>query len=791
MNMSQQSVRDDNGIARSAYDTFVSSKIRITKAVGFAVNAVPAESFLFPFQSAITRWALRRGKSAAFADTGLGKSRIELSWAAAVQAHTGKPVLILCPLSVAAQTAREGVKIGITATVCREQSDVRPGVNIANYDVLHKFDPFAFGGIALDESSILKSFDGATRKSLQEFASVIDYRIALTATPAPNDHVELGNHAEFLGIMTRTEMLATFFCHDGGETQKWRLKGHAEDKFWQWVATWAVACRKPSDIGLEYSDMGYNLPPMHIIEHPIATVQGDSFSADGDGMLFDPEAVTLTDQRHARRRSLSGRVADVARIVAAEPNEQWLVWCDLNDEGDELVKSIPGAVQVSGKDSNDRKEKVVTDFIEGRCRVLVSKSSIFGFGLNLQNCARMAFVGVTHSYEAMYQSMRRCWRFGQEREVNVHIVYSEQEASIVRNLKRKETDAREMSKEMIRHMQQFGGMHNLVAAATGEKIEYATDHATGAKFDMHLGDCVKVMTGMASGSIDYSIFSPPFASLYTYSNSEFDMGNVRNHSEFYKQFRYAVNELFRVMKSGRLVSIHCMNLPMSKERDGNIGIRDFRGELVRMFQRAGFIFHSEVVIWKDPVIAMQRTKAIGLLYKQLRKDSTISRQGIPDFLVTMRKPGVNPDPVTKTHQSFPVDLWQRYASPVWMDINPSDTLQYRSVREDKDERHICPLQLGVIRRGIELWSKPGDLVFSPFTGIGSEGVVALEMGRRFVGAELKRSYWKQAVANLGVAEHSGPQLDMFGDSDDFAETLTGPESTFATARNEAAEAVTA
>lgn len=271
------------------------------------------------------------------------------------------------------------------------------------------------------------------------------------------------------------------------------------------------------------------------------------------------------------------------------------------------------------------------------------------------------------------------------------------------------------------------------------------------KFALYNADCVDVVRSLPESSVDFSVFSPPFASLYTYSNSPRDMGNVRDHDEFYAHFKFLVSELLRVTVPGRLLSFHCMNLPTSKARDGFIGISDFRGELIRMFTDAGWIFHSEVCIWKDPVIAMQRTKAIGLLHKQLKKDSCLSRQGIPDYLVTMRKPGDNPRPVSHTNESFPVAVWQKYASPVWMDINPSDTLQYRSVRDDKDERHICPLQLDVIRRALRLWSNPGDTVLSPFAGIGSEGYVALQEGRRFVGAELKASYYRQASANLAAA----------------------------------------
>jgi DNA modification methylase len=288
-----------------------------------------------------------------------------------------------------------------------------------------------------------------------------------------------------------------------------------------------------------------------------------------------------------------------------------------------------------------------------------------------------------------------------------------------------------------------------------QKSEYGRDVLTSDAFTSHWGDCVEVISEMPSDSLHYSIYSPPFSSLYTYSNSDRDMGNCRTYEEFMDHFSFLAPQLFRVLMPGRLMSFHCMNLPLTKERDGVIGIRDFRGILIKLFQDAGFIFHSEVCIWKDPVTAMQRTKAIGLLYKQLRKDSTISRQGIPDYLVTMRKPGENTERVTKTHESFPVDLWQRYASPVWMDIDQSDTLNRDGAREEDDERHICPLQLGVIERGIQLWTNPGDTVLSPFMGIGSEGYAAIKLGRKYVGVELKRSYYELACKNLKQAENDG------------------------------------
>ena len=273
------------------------------------------------------------------------------------------------------------------------------------------------------------------------------------------------------------------------------------------------------------------------------------------------------------------------------------------------------------------------------------------------------------------------------------------------------------------------------------------DQHIDSRMALYNGDSCEILKGIPDNSVHFSVYSPPFASLYTYSNSERDLGNCKNHSEFYAQFEFIASELFRVLIPGRLMSVHCMNLPTSKERDGFIGISDFRGELIRLFQKQGFIFHSEVCIWKDPVIAMQRTKALGLLHKQIKKDSAMSRQGIPDYLITMRKPGMNPEPISHTNDSFPVNVWQKYASPIWTDINPSDTLQFRSMRDEKDEKHICPLQLTVIRRAINLWTNPGDTVLTPFMGIGSECYVALESGRKAVGIELKPSWYQQAVKN--------------------------------------------
>jgi superfamily II DNA or RNA helicase len=394
---------------------------------------------MFPHQKSLTEWALRRGRCAIFADTGLGKTRMEIAWADAVHKSTGKDVLILAPLAVAAQTVLEAEIIGVNVTHCRDGADVRPGINIINYDRLHRIDPDAFGAVVLDESSCIKHYDSKTLTMLLAAFGNTPFRLCATATPAPNDWTELGTHAEFLGICSRTEMLAEYFVHDGGETQTWRLKGHARHQFWKWVSSWGAMIRSPADLGFDAS--AYALPPLNLYEHV-------SKSTVLTGHLFATEAQTLSERREARRQSMADRVAKCAEVVNADASEPWVVWCDLNAEGDALTEAIDGAVQVAGSDPIDTKESRLLAFQRGEIRVLVSKPSICGWGCNWQHSARMAFVGVTDSYEAYYQAVRRSWRFGQKRPVEVHVFVSEAEGAVIANLKRKERDANIMAEAM-------------------------------------------------------------------------------------------------------------------------------------------------------------------------------------------------------------------------------------------------------------------------------------------------------------------------------------------------------
>lgn len=728
------------------YEDFIKSKRRSEIATGHTPGEL--NEHLFDFQHAIVSWAVRRGRAAIFADTGLGKTLMQLSWADEVSTHTNGIVLILAPLAVSEQTIEQGATFGIEVKRVPEgETPKNSGVWITNYERINAIDFDSLTGIVLDESSILKSHDGKTRTAIIQSCQSIPYRLSCTATPSPNDFEELGNQCEFLGVMTRTEMLATYFVNDAGDTGTWILKGWGQSRYWEWMGTWSVVLRSPADIGFDGSR--YDLPKLEYHEHVVATdVIGDE--------LFSRPAMGLSERRKAQRDSIIERCKALAEVVNSEPNEPWLIWCHLNDEAEMLQSMIAGSVNVQGSDKPESKTKNLLGFAHGDIRVLISKPKIAGYGMNWQHCARMAFVGLDDSFEKFYQAVRRCYRFGQKREVQVHIFTAENEGQILLNIKRKEAQHHKMSINMIEHMKDI--MNQELAGQVNIVDTYKEDTHKGDGYTIHLGDCVKWARRMEDNSIDYSVFSPPFADLFVYSNSDHDMGNCRNDDEFVAQLKFLITELYRVIKPGRNVSFHCMNLPTTKMRQGFIGLRDFRGDLIRAFQDAGFIYHSEVCIWKDPVVAMQRTKALGLLHKTIRENSTMSRMGLPDYVVTMRKPGDCEERVTHG-DDLPVLMWQKYASPIWDDINQSRTLNKMPARGENDEKHMCPLQLDVIERCIHLWTNKGDVVFSPFTGIGSEGYTAVKMDRKFIGTELKPEYYELACQNINDAMREN--MDLF------------------------------
>ena len=416
------------------YLEFLNQKKFILESSGFEVDKNALNPMLYDFQKDIDRWSLAKGRAAIFADCGLGKTPMQLEWANQVHNYTGGKILILAPLAVASQTQREGFKFGVETRVCESQSDVINGINITNYEKLDRFTANEFDGIVLDESSILKSFTGKVRTSIIENFQNVPFKLACTATPAPNDYMELGNHAEFLGVMTRAEMLAMFFVHDGGETSKWRLKGHAESVFWQWMASWCVFIDNPINLGYEMT--GYDLPKLNMHE----------IIVDGDEPITD--SLTLSERRQARKDSLDLRCQKAAEI-ANSLDEQCLIWCDMNDESALLTKLINGAVEVKGSDKPEHKSDSMLGFSDSSIKNLVTKPSIAGFGMNWQNCHNMIFTGLSDSYEQFYQAIRRCWRFGQKSEVNVWIVISAKEGCVKQNIGRKQADFEKMQKAMI------------------------------------------------------------------------------------------------------------------------------------------------------------------------------------------------------------------------------------------------------------------------------------------------------------------------------------------------------
>lgn len=442
------------------YDEFLKSKLITTMPSGFDIDESTLPDNLYPYQRDLVRWACKRGKAALFTMTGTGKTAMQVSWADQVVKNTGGKVLVLAPLAVSKQTTKESLKFGINVHICRFTEDLQDGSNISNYEKLHHFNPADYAGIVLDESSIIKAYDGKMRKAIIDFARNIPYRLACTATPSPNDYMELGNHAEFLGIMSYTEMLATFFVHDGGETSKWRLKGHAEDAFWKWLSSWGVFLTRPSDLG--YSDEGFDLPPLHTFQHVVP-------SEAPEGALFAFEARGLQERRGARKESLERRVAKAVEI-ASQCEKPVMIWCGLNSESELLKKSIDGAVEVTGSDSDEHKEKSMMDFAAGKIDVMISKSSICGFGMNWQVCHNTIFVGMSDSFEALFQSTKRFHRHGQTKPVNRHLIISEAEGAVLQNVQRKEREFESMIQNMVEHTKKMN-LEN-IRSLSMQKNEY-------------------------------------------------------------------------------------------------------------------------------------------------------------------------------------------------------------------------------------------------------------------------------------------------------------------------------
>lgn len=890
----------------SDYQTFLASKQLIVRPAGYEVEPGAINPILFPFQRDVVKWAVRKGRASVFLDTGLGKTFVQLEWARLLL-KPGERALIVAPLSVARQTVAEGAKLGIEVHQTRSGDDLIDGINITNYEMLDHFDPALFAAVVLDESSILKALMGKTRAKLTEMFARTPYRLCCTATPAPNDITEIGQHSEFLGIMTQSEMLSAFFINDMKQADgTWRLKRHGEKAFYQWLASWAISMRKPSDLG--YDDDGYILPPLNIeplfvtsdympegqlfmiklkgiqdrsavrkgtvekrvqavidlvhsqrlmynlgneykgkfngqgsektIQSPMGDEQQGAYtpisrgdkgtpqcetaralragggeknqSQDGleematgaptdakgseieplfnqyggipsaneqaggevrDLRILRPEQKELLSSRgslpqdgqsqgssvrelQSRSGEIQGQYSATGTSDQIPAREQWIIWCGLNAEQDTIAELLGDeCVSVSGGISLEEKEERIQRWLDGDARIIVSKPKVLGFGMNFQNCHNMAFVGLSDSWEAYYQCIRRCYRFGQQKPINVYIVLTDVESEIYENVMHKEKEALSMSAELINHVADIEAAE--LAGQTVKQWEYREGDAQEDGWRMMLGDSGERMAELDTDSVDLSIFSPPFISLYTYSPTERDMGNCKTDEEFHTHFKFIIAELLRITKPGRLAVVHVQQVAAQLMRDGYIGLKDFRGDVIRSFSEVGFIYHGEVTIDKDPQVQAIRTKSKGLLFAQMHKDSSWSRPGLADYLLIFRKPGDNAAPIVPDVSN---DEWILWARPVWYGIRESETLNTAVAKSNEDERHICPLQLGTIERAVRLWSNKGETVFSPFAGIGSEGYEAIRLKRKFIGIELKPEYHKVACDNLRNAERLGDDL---------------------------------
>jgi DNA modification methylase len=949
------------------YQDFLASKVLKAANTGFDQD-FSDDGALFPFQRKIVQSCVKRGRAAIFADTGLGKARMGLKWADAVSKFADCNVLVLTPCAVAQQMAREADNIGVAVKIVANASEVEDGISLCNYEKLHKLNSADFGAIVLDESSILKGFSSKYRAALTEFAADINYRLAMTATPSPNDLIELINHSDWLGIMQGREAIANFFVQDGNTTKKYRLKKTCIDEFWAWVASWAVCVRQPSDLG-DYCDDGYSLPPLNIER---LTVASDKVQ----DTLLPVANLSLSERREARKASLTGRVAAVAELVN-QSDEPWVVWCDYNDESDALKRAIPDAVEVRGSMTIEQKESAIDGWLKygdglclgklntqkhdgkkasqirstersetpkdakiqkkgrnatkngaptmlttlsdienqqktnetlddesctrrvknlelkpdpklksgsqttqktgslndsgnleslqtstGKClnpkmadalfaedltvetayqegctsiivtaqekfedcsaqdailesenskttplglkeprstfaqitearlpRVLISKPSILGFGLNFQHCHNTAFVGVGDSFEQQYQAIRRFHRFGQKHQVNVFVAASEQEFVVLENQARKQDQHNEFYSEVAKFMR------SEIDGKTATIKPAPTAVASGKNWELRLGDNVQRIGELADNSIDLSITSIPFPGMYAYTDLPGDMGNVRDYDEFFAQFDYLLPEWLRVTKPGRTACVHVTDGVAMVSREGYMGLKDFSGDTIRAFQKSGWIYAGKVFVDQDPQLEAVRNNTHGLLFKSLATDASIMRFALADYVLLFRKPGKNEVPIRAGKSAkynegggwITEEEWIEWAAPVWYrhiapdgkiaqsqpyhpalrrtalmksskgenrfnGIQDTDVANVSIARSPEDERHLCPLQYGIIERCTKLFSNPGELILDPFNGVGSTGVKAMELERRYTGFEIKESYYKTALKNLKQSE---------------------------------------
>jgi DNA modification methylase len=785
-----------------SYQDFLGSKRLRVLPKGKQIDPDAVNPVLFPFQRDIVLWACRKGRCLIATETGTGKTIDQLEWAKLMRERT----LILAPLSVASQTVDIGRDVlGYDVEYVRDQSQVNghTKIFISNYEMFDHFDMSQFGAIVLDEASILKSMAGKTRRKLIDGCQDVPYRLCCSATPAPNDHTELGGQAEFLGICTTNEMLGEWFInankdkafeHNGqiyvkkGPNkggQEWRLKRHAPEDFFRWLSSWAMCLVRPSDLG--YSDEGFDLPPLHIHTH---------FVESGyvpEGQLAFTRSAGIRNAAEIRQFTLPMRLEKLKEIVDDE--HQWIIWCGLNAESTAATEAFPDAVEVKGADSIEHKINTFRAFQRGDVRILVSKPTIAGMGMNFQNSWHHVFFGKNHSWELWKQARDRQYRFRQEHEVHSHVILSDVEASIWENIKRKDALNAKLREEMISRMRIYE-QEELGMDAEQAQETYNVATMKGEGWTAMLGDSCERLQEFPDNSIHLSGYSPPFATdLYVYSATDRDLANAHDWDTFFEHYRFIIRELLRVTMPGRLTCVHCADIPAMVRSDGFVGLKDLPGEIIRAYQEEGWIWHGRTTIDKNAQTQANRNNVKGLAFGQLAKDSSHMRSAIADYSLVFRKPGENPIPITPVENGdMDNETWIRWARPIWFasdykcykdvkvfddfgnwtgewrvntDFNPDGireqhTLQgvYES-RDKDDDKHVCPLQLDVYDRWIKLYSNPGETFVDVFGGIGSGVVTAMRNGRIGIGIELKESYWRVMVKNCKKEEAEQSTSDMF------------------------------
>lgn len=726
-------------------------------AVRLTLNIHPT---LYLFQSDIVRWAVQKRRAAIFAERGMGKTFMYGEYAR----QLGAPTLILAPRLVVHQAIEKLSWIGMTIRYAMSQEEVDLDVTrywITNYENVHKFDASKFGTVVLDESSILKQFRGKTKMQLcKQFAGVPN-KLCCTATPAPNSVMEIGNHAEFLEIMTSRLMTATYFIHDsrpalpGGD--KYRLKKHSVDAFYKWMSSWSIACTKPSDLG--YDDTGFELPTLHEYLH---TVQA-AYTPKGFLPGFGTDAISATDAMRIRKATIAERAEILLDLIQVQkPDEQWLVWTGLNAEDEYLMARIPDAVCIHGGMKQSEQIKAFEAFEQGRARVLITKDDIAGAGVDIQFAWNMAFFGLDYSWEGFYQAVGRMHRHGQTHEVHVHVITSEQERNIYAAVQRKGKESMIMIHELIEASRNY--MTEAIKE-TAEEWTYKTADAESpsGKWKFLLGDSCERLKEIESDSVHLSVYSPPFGStLFIYSPTERDLGNCRSPEEFMQQYKdYIIPEMLRITMPGRMSCVHIQDTKTYQNREGYRGLYPLSDEIIKAHTDVGWIYRGRITIDKDP----QRPATINhdndLLFETGKQDSTKLAPMNTDYVLLFKKPGENPVP-TKSYQNGEMteEEWILWARAVWYDIRETEVLNVAVAKSNEDEKHLCPLQLPLIERCLKLWSNPGELIFSPFGGIGSEPCVAIKNRRRGLAIELNPTYWRVAQRNLREWEmkYSGPTL---------------------------------